>query len=407
MTPPPSRRPISFLPPAPPRASRASLLLGAASLAVSAALLGACSKPVPVSEEVRPVRAVQVRPEGTAVAAELAGEVRPRIESRLGFRVAGKLIARKVEVGQSVKPGQVLAELDPQDYRLAESAAKAQVAAAQVDRTQTEADYKRFAELRDKGFISAAELDRRKAAFDAAQARYEQALAALRTQGNQAQYTLLKADAPGVVTAVDAEVGQVVTAGQSVIRVAQTAEKEVAVAIPENRLDAVRALKDVRITLWSGGEPIRGRIREIAPAADPATRTYPARITMIDPPANAAWGMTASVQFVGEERPSLKLPLQALLQDGGKTYVWLLDPKTSTVKRAPIALATVSGNDVVVAQGVAPGQTVVTAGVHLLKDGQKVKLLAETADATVAQPSAPPGPQPTAPLPMKTENEKG
>jgi RND family efflux transporter MFP subunit len=372
---------------------------------VAALLLAGCSKPAPVAEEVRPIRAVRLQVDATAVSAEFAGEVRPRIESRLGFRVAGKLIDRKVEVGDRVKAGQVLARLDPQDYRLAESAAKAQAAAAEVERKQTLADYKRFAELHDKGFISAAELERRKSAADAALARHTQALASLQSQGNQSQYTELRADATGVVTGIDAEVGQVVSAGQPVVRVAQTAEKEVVVGIPENRVQAIPAMKDVRIQLWTGGAPVRGKVRELSPVADPATRTYPARITMLDAPAEVAWGMTASVQFLGESQPVLKLPLQALLQEGGSTYVWLYDAGSSTVKRTQVAVVSVAGNEVVVGQGVSPGHTVVTAGVHLLKEGQKVKLLAEDA-ATAARPAAA-APAATQPLPMKNQDKKG
>jgi RND family efflux transporter MFP subunit len=345
-----------------------------AALAVALLATG-CSKQVPVVEDIRPVRTMVVAPAQSATVAELAGEVRPRVESRVGFQVAGRIVTRAAEVGQTVKPGQVLATIDPADFRLAASAALAQLTAAQADRDQQRADYRRFEELRQKGFLSSADLERRKAALDAAEARYRQAAAQADVSGNQAAYTALRAPGAGVVTGIDAEVGQVVAAGQSVVRIAQTAEKEIAIAIPESRLDALRRIPEVRVSLWATGDaPLRGRVREIAPLADAATRTFPARITLIDPPPTVALGMTATVVFeMPLAQPVIAVPLQALLKDGDGTYVWRYDAASSTVRKAGVQVATVSGNDVVLAAGVKPGDTLVTAGVHLLKEGQKVR----------------------------------
>ncbi|HTT12796.1 MAG TPA: efflux RND transporter periplasmic adaptor subunit [Burkholderiaceae bacterium] len=343
------------------------------------AALAACAPPPQSGADVRPVRAVTVAPFVATTAAELAGEVRPRIESRVGFQVSGRIARRLVEVGQGVQAGQVLAVLDSSDYELGLAAARAQAAAAQVDRDQQRLDYRRFAELSRQGFISGADLERRKANLDAAEARFTQAAAQADVSGNQAAYSTLRAPAPGVVTALDAEAGQVVTAGQSVVRIARTEEKEVAVSIPEGQLEALRRISDVRVRLWAGDKELRGKVREIAPMADPATRTYPARITLADAPSSVALGMTATVMFVAPGGSSvITLPLQSLLRDGDATFVWLLDRRGMTVQRAPITLASVAGNEVVVASGVAPGDTVVTAGVHLLKPGQKVKLLEES-----------------------------
>lgn len=382
-----------------PRAPGATFLAAALAL-----LLAACSKPVPVTEDVRPVRVMTVAPAATTVAAELSGEVRPRIESRVGFQVAGRITDRKVEVGQRVREGQVLATLDAADYQLGAAAARAQLTAAQVNRDQQRADFKRFEELHRQGFISGADLDRRRAALDAAEASYASAAAQANVSGNQAAYAVLRAPETGVVTAVDAEVGQVVAAGQSVVRIAQTAEKEVVVALPESRLETLRRIPEVKVRLWAGSAELRGRVREIAPLADPATRTYPARITLIDPPPEVALGMTATVRFEAPlPQPVIAVPMQALLREGEQTYVWKLDRNAGTVRREAVKVATVSGNELVLAAGVQPGDVLVTAGVHLLKDGQKVRVLdAPAAPATgpatapITRPQSPPSASPAA-----------
>lgn len=343
-------------------------------------LLGACSRPAPATEDIRPVRVMTVAPAATAAVVELAGEVRPRVESRLGFQVAGRITGRRVDVGDRVKQGQALALLDAEDYRLGAAAAQATMAAAQVDRDQQRADYKRFEELARKGFISGTELEQRRAALDAAEARYEAAAAQARVSGNQAGYAVLTAPTAGIVTAVDAEVGQVVAAGQSVLRVARDGggEMEVAVALPESRLALLRDQREAQVRLWVNGPELRGRVREIAPIADAATRTYPARITLLDPPPGVALGMTATVRFVvPAAQGTLAVPLQALLRDGERSYVWKLDSGAGTVHRHEVQLAGIAGSDPVIASGVQPGDVLVTAGVHLLQEGQKVRVLQE------------------------------
>jgi membrane fusion protein, multidrug efflux system len=345
-------------------------------LVLCALLATACSPPAPSGEDIRPVRTVTVEPSPGTAAAVLAGEVRPRIEMRVGFQVAGRIARRSVDIGQRIAAGQTLATLDPADYQLGLTAARAQLQAARVDRDQQRLDYQRFQELARKGFISGADLERRKASLDAAEARLAQADAQADVSGNQAKYSTLRAPAPGVVTGLDAEAGQVVAAGQPVVRIARTEEKEVQVDIPEGQLEALRQIADVRVRLWASDRDLRGKVREIAPMADPATRTYPARVTLIDPPRTVALGMSATVTFAAPlVKPVITLPLQALFKDGDATFVWILDRRTMTVQRSAVALANVSGNDLVIASGVAPGDTVVTAGVHLLKPGQKVKLL--------------------------------
>ena len=362
-------------------------------VALAVATLAACSEQPAATEDVRPVRTLTVSPRSTSGLAEFSGEVRPRIETRAGFQVGGRMTQRLVEVGQAVKQGQTLATVDPQDYRLAAEASEAGRTSAQVDRDQQRADYKRFEELQAKGFISQAELDRRKASLDAAEARYAQTAANARVTGNQAGYAVLRAPHDAVVTAIDAEVGQVVSAGQSVVRLAQTAEKEVAIGIPEQQLALLREATDISVRLWAGGVPIKGKLRELSPVADPATRTFPARIALVNPPSSVALGMTATVAFaIPLPQAVITVPLQALLVEGGATHAWRYDPASNTVQRTRVRVGNVAGNEVVVTEGLAAGDMVVTAGAHQLKAGQKVKLLSDA-----ASPTAPAGHTPVKP----------
>ena len=357
--------------------------------AMTAALLGACGKPAEKVEDVRPVRAIVLEPEKVSVIAEFPGEVRARVESRLGFRVPGKITARSVDVGATVKRGQLLMQLDPQDLKLAQEQANASLRAAESNLALARSEFTRYQDLRQKNFVSAAVLEAKETSFKAAQANHEQAVAAARNQSNQAGYASLVADVDGVVTAVDAEVGQVVAAGTPVLRVARHGEKEVVIGIPEDKVGALRSVADLRVTFWAERErQVHGKLRELSPIADPGTRTYTARVSIPDAPEEVRLGMTATVAFVAANpQPVLKLPLTALLNEKGKTSVWVVE--NGAVKLVPVQLATVSGNEVVLAGGVSAGQTVVTAGVNLLKPGQKVKLLgADPGAAAGADPGA-------------------
>jgi membrane fusion protein, multidrug efflux system len=342
-------------------------------------LLAGCSKPVEKAEDIRPVRVLKLGAATASVNSEFSGEVHARIESRLGFRVGGKIVARKVDVGMPVKRGQVLLQLDPQDLQLAQAQANAGLRAAQSNRDLALAELKRYQELRDKNFVSQAVLDAKHSAWQSAQANFEQAQAAFKGQSNQAAYTTLIADVDGVVTAVDAEVGQVVTAGTPVVRVAQAGDKEVVFGIPEDKVDALRSISDVSVRTWANpGLAMPGKIREIAPVADPATRTYTAKVTIPNAPADIKLGMTAFVTFSAKTPVALiKVPLTALFQEKSVTSVWVVEQ--GAVKRVPVTIAGPSGNDLLLSGGVAAGQTIVTAGVNQLKPGQKVTILGEDA----------------------------
>lgn len=320
--------------------------------------------------------------------AEFPGEVRARVESRLGFRIPGKIVTRKVDVGAEVKRGQLLMQLDPQDLKLAQAQANAGLKAAESNRDLAKAELKRYQDLREKNFVSQAILDSKETAFKAAQASYDQALAGYRNQSNQAGYASLVSDVDGVVTGIDAEVGQVVGAGTPVLRIAQAGEKEIVIAIPEDKVDILRKVTDVKVRTWANpNNVIPGTLRELSPVADPATRTYAAKISIPDASAHIKLGMTGYVTFSAKSpNAMLKLPLTALFNDKGATSVWVVE--NGSVKLVPVQVGGSSGNEILVAGGLAPGQTIVTAGVNQLKPGQKVKILAAESAAKPDNPVA-------------------
>jgi len=366
-------------------------LWSAASLSV--ALLVGCSRPEAPAEPIRAVKVMTVAASGLQARLEFSGEVRPRVESRLGFRVAGKIIRRQAEIGQQVQPGTVLAQLDPEDYRLAAEAARAQLAAAATNRDLAAADFKRYQALREQNFISGAELERRESALKAAQAQYEAARAQLAAQGNQADYTRLVADVAGVVTAVEAEPGQVVSAGSPVVRIAVDGPRDVVFAVPEDKVGAVRAGTDVAVRLWASNTQLQGRIREVAASADPVTRTYPVKVSLqgaTQPPLGAT--VTVVPQVLSRAGTQvIKIPTSALRQEGKGSAVWVLDRPTMTVRSQPVQVATADGNDAVIAAGLQPGMQIVTAGVHVLAPGQKVSVWQERTSAVPAVATQDPG----------------
>ncbi|MDP2065680.1 MAG: efflux RND transporter periplasmic adaptor subunit [Burkholderiaceae bacterium] len=356
----------------PRRAISLTLLLAVVG---SGALLG-CSKPTPQEDPIRAVKVITVGADPMQTRYEFAGEVRARVDSRIGFRVAGKIIQRQAELGQHVKAGQLLAQIDPQDYRLAADAARAQLAAAQTNLDLAAADYKRFAALKEQNFISGAELERRQTTLKAAQAQLEQAQAQLRTQGNQAGYANLVAEVAGVVTAVEAEPGQVVQAGTPVVRIAQDGPRDAVFSVPEDRVAAVKLGSGVRVRAWALERTVQGTVREVAASADPVTRTYLVKVAL---PAQAALPLGATIYAVPDAlsvagTPVLKLPTSALWQDGPATAVWVLEPATLTVRAQRVEVATADGNEAVIAAGLEPGMQVVAAGVHVLSPGQKVTI---------------------------------
>jgi RND family efflux transporter MFP subunit len=346
-------------------------------LAAAAALaLAACAK-APVSQEpVRPVLTQRVMPGGVASRDIYSGELRARYETDLAFRVGGKIVSRAVDAGARVRKGQVLARLDPEDAKLATHAARAALASAESDLAFARAERDRHADLLAKKFISQSAFDSKEMAFTAAQARAEQSRSQAAISANQASYTTLVADADGVVMSVSAEPGQVVAAGQPVLRLAHAGEKEVVLNAPESQLARFRPGQEVGISLWADASNVfRGRVREVAGGADSVTRTYAVRVTAIEPPASAQLGMTANVLFANAaDAQAVLLPLSALAGDRAQPAVWVVDPASGQVTSRPVTVGQYREDGVSITDGLSAGDVVVTAGVHKLRAGQTVRI---------------------------------
>jgi RND family efflux transporter MFP subunit len=354
---------------------RCNRLLIQALIAGSA--LAGCSKPDQAAAPERAVRTQIVAIASSGGRQEFAAEVRARTESRLAFRVPGKLVQRRVNLGDAVKAGQLLAQLDPQDLKLAQDAAKANQVAAQANYDLNLADYKRARDLHEQGFVSSADLERRITALKAAQSALGQARVQTRVQNNQADYAVLQADVDGVVTGVEAEPGGVVAAGQTIVRVAQNGARDVVFAVTEDRVAQFRAAAAIdgalKVRLWGVDSTLYdAKLREVSASADPSTRTFQVKAELQSPVAKL--GQTATVLLdLPKLSDVIKLPLSAVMEFQGKSAVWVLEPKTMTVNAQTIAVHSADGNEVVIADGLRAGQEVVTAGVHALTPGQKVK----------------------------------
>jgi membrane fusion protein, multidrug efflux system len=361
-------------------AARASVTAPLALALAASLLLAACGKKQEATEPVRAVRTMTIGQLAGATTREYAAEVHARIESRLAFRVGGKITKRPVNLGDRVNTGQALAQVDPSDLRFGQDAARAALSAAQVNYDQTAIDFKRYQDLRAQGFISAADLERRNSGLQAAKAQLDQARAQAGMQTNQAAYAALTADAPGVITAVYADVGAVVGAGTPVVSLAHDGPRDVVFAVPEDQLPIFRSLQGkpgaVTVTLWGGKAAIPAAIREVAAAADPASRTFQVKADV--PDGAAELGQTATVHVeLAPADGKLRLPLQAVAGQGNQSYVWVLDKATMTVHQQPVAVLRPEGDNLVLERGLKSGDTVVTAGAHVLTPGQQVTLYVE------------------------------
>jgi RND family efflux transporter MFP subunit len=339
-------------------------------LLVLASVLGGCGKGTAPSTNNEPAKIEQ--PALTMVVGSVAsdsgniysGEIRARHETQLGFRIGGKIIARLVDAGARVRAGQVLARLDPVDSSLQASSAQAQYQLAA-------ADAERYRELRSKGFVS-------QSALDAKEAVLKTAAAQAGLTGNQTGYTELRADHAGVIAATMAEVGQVVSAGQPVLLLAQDGEREVAIAIPETEFAGLKIVAPADVTLWSEKSDavhFKGRLRELSPSADTASRTYAARVALSGSVARAELGMTAQVRFNGHSRNNqFIIPLTAIFQQGDQAAVWVVAADRS-VSLHPVNVAAYRDNGAVIASGVTAGERIVGAGVHKLHTGEKIRII--------------------------------
>jgi RND family efflux transporter MFP subunit len=344
---------------------------------LAAVILAACNpttaqQPAPA----RPVLVTSVHYEAQVSDRSFVGTIRPRIESDLGFRVAGKVSKRLVEVGALVEAGQPLAMLDEVDLNLQAEQAQAELNAATGVLAQAGAAETRAKELRQKGWSTDAQMDQAKAAADEARARLNRAQRSVELTKNSLSYATLVADAPAVVTATLVEPGQVVTAGQTAIRVARLAEKEVVVAIPETLLTRAKS-GEAQVSIWS--EPDKryvAKLRELAPSADPATRTYLAKFSVPDAGNEVQLGMTATLVLSdpASERVA-RLPLSALFDQGDGPSLYVVDSKTGAITLKRVTVKSYEHNDVLISGGVAEGADVVALGVQKLDPAEKVRVV--------------------------------
>ncbi|MBX9926838.1 MAG: efflux RND transporter periplasmic adaptor subunit [Hyphomicrobiaceae bacterium] len=338
---------------------------------------------------VQPVQVMTVALEAPAAVWSYTGTIRPRFESDLGFRVGGKIVSRHVDIGQTVTPGQLIAKLDETDLRLSLEAQEAELRAAQTSQDQAVAAEGRFRTLLDKGHVAQAAFDQRRAAADEARSRVARAERNFEIARNQLGYARLEATAAGVVTALSVETGQVIAAGQTVARVAQLGELDVAVGVPEHMAASVQTAA-AEASVWNGaaGQRITVALRELSPEADRVGRMYQARFAL---PQGAAFelGRTATVHLsapgvaTGQGPVAgrvVKLPLSAVMNDGRAAHVYVLDGETR-VKRKAVTIASLGATQAVIAAGLETGERVVTMGVHRLDEGQPVRVVEQRARA--------------------------
>jgi len=304
------------------------------------------------------------------------GEVRGRYESQLSFQVSGKITRRFVEAGNIVKPGDSLLQIDSRDIRQTVNIASAQVASAESQLKLAASNLERYRQLYEKGAVSKAQYDQCISAYEVAVAAARQASAQYAQGANQLDYSVLQADKAGVVAAISVEAGQVVSAGQAVVTLVQAGEREVEISVPEGRRAEFREGMPVRVKLWAMPDiVIQGLVREISPVADAVTRTYRARIAISQPPAEVTLGMTASVETSDSQQKSVaiyEIPLSAIYQSGQQTSVWVL--QNDSVALRPVQTGKYGKATLQVTSGLQPGDTIVIAGVHKLRAGQKVRL---------------------------------
>lgn len=338
--------------------------------------LCACTGEKPVKDERRAVSVQQITDAASPGTITYAGDIRSAYESQLGFQVAGRIISRSVEPGDTVRAGQALFRIDGSDYARAVDSAAAQTGAAQSAAATQAADLARSRALLKQGFISQAEYDQQKAATDQAQAQLRAARAQGGTSSAQLGRTVLTAPRAGVVTKVEGEVGQVVGAGQAVVTLADPARPEIAVALPEGGLVAVRSARSFTVKLWS--DPTRryaATLRSIAGAADPVTRTFAAKFAITAPAGELHIGETAELAVETDRaRGGVLVPLTAIMDVKGRAQAWVLDRATMTVQPRAVKVGPAHGDSLAILAGLKPGDTIVTAGIHLLRAGETVRI---------------------------------
>ncbi|BAM91638.1 component of multidrug efflux system [Bradyrhizobium oligotrophicum S58] len=356
-------------------ASYSKLLTGLALATMAAALAGCNETVAQKAEPIRPVLVAPVHYEAETPERSFVGTIRPRIEADIGFRVAGKVAKRLVEVGQTVEVGQPLATLDEVDLKLQAEQAEAEFRAATGVLAQASAAETRAKELRSRGWTTDAQLDQAKATADEARARLNRAERSVELTRNSLSYATLEADARGVVTATLIEPGVVVASGQAAIRVARFSEKEAVVAIPETLLERAKT-GSAYVTLWSEADKkYAAKLREIAPAADPATRTYLAKFSLPGAGEAVSLGMTATLTLADPATTRVaRLPLSALFSEGREPSLYVVNDK-GEVTLKPVKVKSYDSKDVLVTSGVDEGEKVVALGVQKIDPAQKVRVV--------------------------------
>jgi membrane fusion protein, multidrug efflux system len=346
----------------------------------AAAALSACQKEVKATApEVRPVRTITVAVQPAGETAVLTGHIEAENEADLGFRISGRVIERLVNVGDRVQPGQLLARLDPQDEQNGLRSARANLAAADGQLTQARNNFERQRRLSERGVASRAEFDHAQEGLQTAQARVDDAEAQLKLASDRLSFTELKADAAGTVTARGAEAGEVVQAGQMIVRIARQDGRDAVFDVPAQLLRS--APSDADITVQLAEDPsvtAKGRVREVGEQADPVTRTFQVKVGLTDPPPAMRLGSTVNGSVQLNSAPVITVPASALTRTNQQPAVWVVDPSKLTVSLRNIEVSRYDPGTVVVGQGLDAGDIVVTAGVQALHPGQKVRLLPQT-----------------------------
>ncbi|MFA6179034.1 MAG: efflux RND transporter periplasmic adaptor subunit [Candidatus Methylopumilus sp.] len=344
-------------------------------LSISASLiLTGCKKPDEPPPAPRPALVMTISDEGARTGMTLVGEVKPRYESAQGFRVNGKIIERKVEIGASVKKGQLLVRLDSADANLATQSSIADVSAAEAQLALAKANLERQRQLIEKKFISPAALDSYEAQYKSASARLQQTRAQTSVNANQSRYTALTADRDGIVTDIRAEPGQVVSAGEVIARIIDPAQLEVHIPVPESRISTIAVGDDATMRLWAKREKTyAARIREIAPASDAVTRSFLVKVTLLNPDAEVHLGMTAGVKLSKDDTGAILIPSSAVTQVKGNATVWLVDKNNGKVSPQSVQVGSYREDGALVTAGLKVGDTIVTAGVEALQAGQQVR----------------------------------
>jgi len=349
--------------------------------------LAGCSqeKAEVVQEVARPVKVVEIGEAQTSRQLDYSGSVRARTEMNLGFRIAGKVTERLVDIGQHVNAGDVLARVDPIDYELSVKSAQASLDAAERQVETVDLAKKRAEQLYAKNFAPKSQLDQATLTYDQAVATRDAARSTLAQAQNQVQYTDLKASQAGIVTTVSADVGQVVGAGTPVMTVAVDGEKEVSIAVPEMDIAGFRPGKEVKASFWSDdGLTLDGKVREVAGSADPQSRTFAVRVSLPNDP-RVLLGMTANVEATVDSKAQLvSIPLTAMAQKDGKQIVWTVDRASDTVHLRPIKVANFTADGVTVADGLKQGDIVIAAGTQFMTENLKVKLSGDAAQQSAS-----------------------